>query len=96
MVKYPKSPAIFIVLDSQKNKDSYISKMETLKEKTNFLSIVVTDIKDSVLLERLNKFSENRLQQVPKSGPNLSALLCVIPLQRLAYDITLVKGNHPD
>jgi len=32
---------------------------------------------------------------VPKSG-YLSALLCVIPLQRLAYDLTIVLGYDPD
>ena len=60
MVKYPRTPAIFIVLDSQKNKDQYIQKMENLKEKTDLMGIVITDIKHEGLLARLNKFSENR------------------------------------
>lgn len=64
MVKYPRTPAIFIVLDSQKNKDQYIQKMENLKEKTDLMGIVITDIKHEGLLARLNEFSENRLLKV--------------------------------
>lgn len=35
--------------------------MENLKEKTDLMGIVITDIKHEGLLTRLNKFSENRL-----------------------------------
>jgi len=40
--------------------------------------------------------SQERIFFIQKSGPCLSALLCVIPLQRLAYDFTLALGYHPD
>jgi len=33
---------------------------------------------------------------VPKSGEAMSALLCVVPLQRLAYDTTIALGYNPD
>jgi glucosamine--fructose-6-phosphate aminotransferase (isomerizing) len=39
--------------------------------------------------------SEKRVFYVPKSG-YLSALLCIMPLQRLAYDITIALGFDPD
>lgn len=66
--------------------------MNELKYKPTFVS----DIKDEKLRDRLNNLSENRTIWVQKSGPVLSPLLCVIPLQRLAYDLTLVLGQNPD
>lgn len=57
---------------------------------------IVSDIKDIKLRERLDKLSENRSMYIKKSGPHLSPLLCVIPLQRLAYDLTIVLGHNPD
>lgn len=60
------------------------------------MPIIVTDIKDKTLRDRLSKFSEGRMFIVQRSGFALSALLCVLPLQRLAYDLTLALGYHPD
>jgi glucosamine 6-phosphate synthetase-like amidotransferase/phosphosugar isomerase protein len=34
--------------------------------------------------------------QVKRSGLALSALLCIVPLQRLAYDTTVALGYDPD
>ena len=59
-------------------------------------TIIVTDIKDKALREKLNQLSEGRIFFVQKSGIALSALLCIIPLQRLAYELTLALGYHPD
>ena len=60
------------------------------------MPIIVTDIKDKDLREKLTRFTDNRIFFVQRSGATLSALLCVIPLQRLAYDLTLALGYHPD
>jgi len=60
------------------------------------MPIIVTDVKDKGLRERLNKFSQGRMFVVQRSGFTFSALLCVLPLQRLAYDLTLALGYHPD
>jgi glucosamine 6-phosphate synthetase-like amidotransferase/phosphosugar isomerase protein len=67
----------------------------------DFLPIIVTDIKDQSIRDRLNSFTEGRMMQVQRSGTKydgftLSALLCVLPLQRLAYDLTISLGYHPD
>jgi glucosamine--fructose-6-phosphate aminotransferase (isomerizing) len=43
----------------------------------------------------MDAFAEKRVFSVPKSG-YMSALLCVIPLQRLAYDLTVALGYDPD
>lgn len=43
----------------------------------------------------MESFTDKRVFAVPKSG-YMSALLCVIPLQRLAYDITIALGYDPD
>jgi len=61
-------------------------------------SIVVTDCRDSETMQFLEDFcgTEENIFRVPKSGPALSALLCVIPLQRLAYDTTIALGYDPD
>jgi glucosamine 6-phosphate synthetase-like amidotransferase/phosphosugar isomerase protein len=59
------------------------------------LPIIITDIRDKPTRDYLDKIAEKRVFCVPKSG-YLSALLCVIPLQRLAYDLTIVLGYDPD
>lgn len=57
--------------------------------------IIITDVKDKTTKDFMEAFAEHRVFTVPKSG-YLSALLCVIPLQRLAYDLTIALGYDPD
>jgi glucosamine 6-phosphate synthetase-like amidotransferase/phosphosugar isomerase protein len=78
-----------------------LERIEKLQKIANFMPIIVTDIKDKTIRDRMTAFSENRIFFVQRSGYKydgftLSALLCVIPLQRLAYDLTLALGYHPD
>lgn len=96
LLKNPKTHIVFIVLDNQKDKNEFIEEIISLKSKLDFLPTFVSDIKDDVTREKLNSLSESRTIFVQKSGPTLSPLLCVIPLQRLAYDLTLVLGQNPD
>lgn len=70
--------------------------IELLIAKTDILPIMVTDIKDPVQRERLVKMTEDRIFFVQRSGAALSALLCILPLQRLAFDLTIELGYHPD
>jgi len=63
-MKHPRTPVIFIVLDSQKNKSQYIDDMSEMLTKTNSLCVVVTDIKEKALFERLNQLSEGRIMSV--------------------------------
>jgi len=95
-MKNPKSPVIFVVCDKQPDKMQLIKDIETLVEKADVMAIMVTDIKDKAMREKLTKLTGGRIFFVQRSGPALSALLCVLPLQRLAFDLTIVLGYHPD
>lgn len=44
------------------------------------MPVIVTDIKDKTLRDRMNKFTDGKIFFVQKSGFALSALLCVVPL----------------
>ena len=60
------------------------------------MPIIVTDIKNKEMRDDLSEFTNDRIFFVQKSGPTMSPLLTVLPLQRLAYDLTLALGYHPD
>lgn len=94
--EYPNTPVIFIVTDKQPDKLDMISDIELLITKTNIMAVIVTDIKDKVMREKLVNLTEGRIFFVQRSGAALSALLCVLPLQRLAFDLTIELGYHPD
>ena len=85
---------IFIVLDDE-NKDKVIEQMKILSMNLKMKSIIITDVKDKASREFMDIMAEKRVCTVPKSGL-LSALLCIMPLQRLAYDLTIAKGYDPD
>lgn len=92
--KNPGTPVIFIVLEGL-NKNMMMEGMKLLAQKVNITTIVITDVVDKTSREWLEAFSSGRLFTVPRSG-YLSALLCVLPLQRLAYDTTVALGYDPD
>lgn len=96
----PGTAAIFVVLDSDEQaKNNALSQMAKLLENgVKILPIVITDCRDKETKSFFEKFcgGKDNLFIVPKSGPFLSALLCVVPLQRLAYDITIALGYDPD
>ena len=96
----PGTPAIFIVLDSDPAiKDLVLSQMAKLQESgVKLQAIVITDCRDNATKQFLEAFCGGKefVFYVPRSGPFLSALLCVVPLQRLAYDITIALGYDPD
>ena len=73
--------------------------MKTLREKIPDLkSIIITDVKDKNVREFFKAFvggDQNLIFTVPRSG-YMSALLSVVPLQRLAYDMTVALGYDPD
>jgi len=60
------------------------------------MGIIITDVKDEDIFNYLNEFSQGRLYRIETPGPNLAALTCVVPLQRLAYDLTIALGYDPD
>lgn len=92
----PGTPVIFLVTDKQPDKMSLLEDIELLLAKADILAIMVTDIKDKAMRERLTKMTGGRIFFVQRSGAALSALLCVLPLQRLAFDLTIELGYHPD
>ena len=59
--KQAKTPIIFIILDCQKNKIDMIKQIETLHQDVGFMPIIVTDIKDQSLRDRLSSFSGGRI-----------------------------------
>ena len=73
-----------------------IDGMELLINKIGIMAVLVTDIKDPAMREKLSKLTEDRVFYVQRSGSALSALLCILPLQRLAFDLTIELGYHPD
>jgi glutamine---fructose-6-phosphate transaminase (isomerizing) len=95
-----KTATIFVVLDSdQESKNKALSHMAKLLEHgINLLPIVITDCRDTPTKQFFEHFcgSADNIFYVPRSGSFLSALLCVVPLQRLAYDITIALGYDPD
>ena len=92
--------AIFIVLNSDPvSKAAVLGHMKKLlDQELSLKAFVITDCRDSPTIEFLTKFcgSEQNVFRVPRSGMFLSPLLCVVPLQRLAYDITIALGYDPD
>ena len=34
--------------------------------------------------------------KIPENGPILSSLLAIVPLQLIAYKLSVLKGNNPD
>lgn len=73
--------------------------MKTLKEKIPDLkSIIITDVKEKHIRDFFKAFvggDADLIFTVPRSG-YMSALLSVVPLQRLAYDMTVALGYDPD
>ena len=59
--KHKNTPAIFIILDHQKEKLEMIENIEKLHSQTDIMPIIVTDVKDVTLREKLNTFSEGRM-----------------------------------
>lgn len=94
VTKNPNTATIFVVLEDE-YKELNLECIRKLTSKVNILPIIVTDVKDKPTRDFMDKIAESRVFQVPKSG-YLSALLCVIPLQRLAYDLTIALGFDPD
>ena len=61
-------------------------------------ALVITDVKDKSVRDFLVGFcggDARNVYQVPRSG-YMSALLAVVPLQRIAYDLTVARGFDPD
>ena len=94
--RHTNSPVFIILLDKQPDKMKMIEELESMKETVGIMPIVVSDIKDASLRDRLSTLSEGRCFFVQRSGWALSGLLCILPLQRVAYDLTLALGYHPD
>lgn len=68
------------------------------REITGLRAIIITDVKDRGIRDQMTTLCDGdaeRIFTVPRSG-YMSALLSVIPLQRLAYDLTVRLGYDPD
>lgn len=94
-------PAIFVILDSnaQDKRISTDTIRKVMAKKISLHAIIISDCQDSETRSLFTEFcngDESRIHYVPKSGEALSALLCVVPLQRLAFDTTIALGYNPD
>ena len=72
-----------------------IEGMKKIAQKVQLMPFVITDAKDKATRDFLESYTNKRVFYVPRSG-YMSGLLCVMPLQRLAYDLTLELGYDPD
>lgn len=92
------TPCIFVV--SSDNKDATITIMRKLhKHGLSIYPVIITDCQDEVSQKFFLEFTGGNSKQifsVKRSGPALSALQLIIPLQRLAYDTTIALGYDPD
>lgn len=73
-----------------------INQIKKLHQKIELMAIIITDVKNEDTLKCLSEISEGRMYNIEVPGPNLAALTCVVPLQRLAYDLTIALGLNPD
>lgn len=90
-------PCIFVVLDDTKERTiKVMSKLQ--KYSANIFPVIISDCEDSETLTFFKQFtgSEKQIFTLKRSGPALSALQFIIPLQRLAYDTTIALGYDPD
>ena len=66
---HPKTPVIFIILDHQKEyKFKMISTIEQLKQSIDIMPIIVTDVKDGKVREKMAKLTEGRMMYFARSG----------------------------
>jgi glucosamine--fructose-6-phosphate aminotransferase (isomerizing) len=85
----PGTPVILIILDDQHQELMRVAGAEVLAR--GALTVVITDKRE---LARDIATEENTIC-IPSNGP-LSALLGVVPLQLLAYEIAVRRGINPD
>lgn len=92
------TPCIFIVL--AENKEQTIAIMKKIQRHGfSIYPVIITDCTDEESQKFFHEFASGNSQQiftVKRSGPALSALQFIIPLQRLAYDTTIALGYDPD
>jgi glucosamine 6-phosphate synthetase-like amidotransferase/phosphosugar isomerase protein len=62
--EHPGMPSIFIILDHNPEKLNFIKRMEMLVEKTKVMPIVITDIKEKDLKDKLTTITEGRIISV--------------------------------
>jgi len=77
----PKTAVIFVILDHQKDtKYQMIGQIQMLVQTVDIMPIIVTDIKDTKVRDKLKKLTEGRIIFTQRSGFALSGLICIIPL----------------
>lgn len=65
----------------------------------NIYPVIITDCSDAETRKFFTEFTggnEKQIFYIERSGPALSGLLFIVPLQRLAYDTTIALGYDPD
>lgn len=70
-----------------------------MKFGVSIYAVIISDCEDELSSAFFKEFTQGNVDQiflVKRSGPALSALQFIIPLQRLAYDTTIALGYDPD
>jgi len=86
----PGMPIIFIILDDENTK-LMVTGVEEVRARGAH-TITVTNLPN---LYKTHEKSMGDVIVVPSNGP-LTSILCVLPLQLLAYELSLLRGNNPD
>ena len=81
------TPIVLIILD-----DEHATNMRTVGEEVKARNAQVTVITDNPKLAR--GLDDNPIV-IPRNGP-LTALIAVLPLQLIAYELALLRGVNPD
>jgi len=79
-----------VILLDDCHKAEVLATIKTLMKAVKLRLYIITDVEDAWVEE-----NAERVVRVPKSG-FLTALLCVYPLQLLAYELTLKLKMDPD
>lgn len=82
-------PIIFVILD-----DENAHKMVTAVEEVRARGAHTITVTNAVNLFKGRK-NMGDVIQVPSNGP-MTSILCVIPLQLLAYELSILRGINPD
>ena len=90
---HPGTPLLVILLDDE-HKETLIKSIKALRKRTSVRLFAISDCRDSETKAFIDENCEKSLS-VPKSDM-LSALLCIMPLQLIAYDLTVALGYDPD
>jgi glucosamine--fructose-6-phosphate aminotransferase (isomerizing) len=90
------TPIILLILEDQ-NRDRMIDALEQVKCRGAW-TCVITNVFDQQIASHLDSLADQVIQLPPETAKYtlLAPLTCIVPLQRIALDLALVRGLDPD